>query len=571
MSPRLGQLTFAFTFAAFLVLGTMAIARRRSDLAFPRSTAIGVMAFAAMGAVLRFAFVEPAFVHANFHGPALVESILSFPDPNVHRVEYGHGSFFVLGLAAATFGRTAETVFHANAIVAALTTVPLAFVAAHWAGRSEAAVYAAAAWATSPLVARLACSEDSHVVATALALAGLAAIELGSSLGSRSFLAAGVAATLAAILTRQTLYPWPCFLAAVLVERRLRERRGLGWIAIGIAIVALMIPTLLLAAATVREASNDVLLLAWKFGLESPRRALAMIVEHPLLAVRQLSPLVTIFGALGIVTVARRSSIRLSLVVSFAVMMLVTLPFVLPSRGVSWSFRLPLYALAVVLTGSGVAAFDRVITERTRWLRHRTLGLALGAALLGAIGRGTLDNRKPSAELAEYRALRTAFASMPSPFVAVTAGVRDPAPSDKLTESIASRFGVKVVGPEDSPPRGSWIFLEGLGCHAFSVIELFEESGTPGDERYVRMIDAALDPARGFGTELVQRPSSMRRECRDLEAKLVAGAHPPSIRDGPELVVEDGPPMVLFDAGRIRLRFFTSEQADSGAAAPSRR
>ncbi len=558
MSPRLEQLAFGLTLLAFLAFGAAAFVKHRRELAVPRAVALGVLAFAAMGATLRLAFVEPAFVHTSFHGPALVESALSFPNPGAHRAEYGQGSFFVLGLAALVLGRTAETVFHANVLVASLATFPLAYVGAHWAGRPVGAVFAAAAWSTSPLVARLAASEDAHVVATGFALAALAATELAAALGSRCFLAAGVAAALAAILARQTLYPWPFFLVAMLVERRLRGGRGLTRMAIGLAGAALLLPTLALALATLRKSSNEVLLFAWKLALERPSLARSMILEHPLLDARRLSPLVTAFAPICLWAVTRRRAIRVALLTSLAVMALVTLPMVLRSRGVCWSFRLPLYALAVALAGVGLNAADVWIATRTGWLRHRVLALSLAAALLGALGRGTIDNSRPDAELAEYRAVREAFAAMPRPFAALSAGVRKPAPTDKLIGSLAARAGVPLLEPQDPAPAGPWIFVEGVGCHAYSILELMGDPGEAGGERYVQTIGAALDPAQGFGTQLVRRPAGIRPECEELEARLLAGPRPPSVRDGPEISVEDDPPMAIFDVPRIRLRFFTS-------------
>src|SRR5437763_174313 len=84
---------------ALLVVGGVALGRFRGSLReIPRAVALGVGAATLVALLLPLLAVKPAFVHISMHGPLLMESILSFPSPDVHRHEYGQGGYVVLGL-----------------------------------------------------------------------------------------------------------------------------------------------------------------------------------------------------------------------------------------------------------------------------------------------------------------------------------------------------------------------------------------------------------------------------------------------------------------------------------------
>src|SRR5579859_3636394 len=142
----------------------------------PRAIDRGVLAAALAALVVRL-LVAPAFVHDGFHGPLIVNGVLAFPSPpgrGSYGTAYGPGSFVVLGLLSFLTGRSAEGVMLANVLVSSLATLPLAAAASRLSGRPRAGLYAAILWAGSPLVARLARSEDAHLVGLVFAMAGLA-------------------------------------------------------------------------------------------------------------------------------------------------------------------------------------------------------------------------------------------------------------------------------------------------------------------------------------------------------------------------------------------------------------
>src|SRR4051812_34150038 len=119
--------------AALLVTGVAALVRWRGALReAPHHVVLGVGAATLAALLVPLLAVKPAFVHISMHGPLLMESILAFPSPDVHRHEYGQGGYVLLGLAAAAFGRSAEVVMAANACLSAATTPLCGYLAARW-------------------------------------------------------------------------------------------------------------------------------------------------------------------------------------------------------------------------------------------------------------------------------------------------------------------------------------------------------------------------------------------------------------------------------------------------------
>jgi hypothetical protein len=171
--------------------------------------------------------------------------------------------------------------------------------------------------------------------------------------------------------------------------------------------------------------------------------------------------------------------------------------------------------------------------------------------LVGLCAKATMENRRPSAELAEYKWIRDTILAEPRPFTVAVAHLEEP--SSKLAERIAKRLGVPVVTLEDarSPaPAGRWIFFEGLACHGHSLPELFERtlSAPLGEAELDRFLVAAFDPRRGFGLDLVTRPTGVRDACAGVERRAAVRRAP-----GPVVRVDDDPPMVIFDRAEVPL------------------
>jgi hypothetical protein len=553
------QLWILALLGALGVVGVVALARLRDWIRqIPAPVAVGVGVATLVALLLPLLAVAPAFVHISLHGPLLLESILAFPSPDVHRHEFGQGSYVVLGLLAAAFGRSAETVMAANVCLSAATTPLVGFVAARWAGRDSAALYASAAWATSPFVARLARSEDAHVAAVLFAVMALAWAEVASARRSRLALAAAVLSMTLAVWTRQTTYLMVLLVAGVLLERRRAAARAAQPVlALGpfvLAVSALLAALAVRVVSTLGESGDAMLLPVLLVLARHPDVALANVLRHPFLSPVELSILVPTLGLAGAVHLARRGPVRLSFVGYMAGMTLLTLPASFRSVGVAWSFRLPLYALALVAVGAGGAVVEGAL-ERLRpgaVSGTRRLAAAALCGLVGLAARGTLENRTPNAELVEYTFIRETLSREPR---AVTlAAVHLEEPSAELPARMARRLGVPVAwmgdGDAKDPPR-PWIFFEGLACHGHTLPKLFEQTlaGPPADADIERFLLAAFDPRQGFGIGLVRRPAGMRAACEAMAAR--AGLES---TEGPEVKVEDDPPMVIYDGPAVRLR-----------------
>jgi hypothetical protein len=544
------------------VVVVVALARLRGWIRqVPAHVALGVGAATLVALLLPLFATAPAFVHISLHGPLLLESILAFPSPDVHRREFGQGSYVVLGLAAAAFGRSAETVMAANACLSAATTPLVGFVAARWAGRDSAALYASAAWATSPFVARLAHSEDSHVSAVLFAVMALAWAEVASARGSQLALTGAVLSVVLAMWTRQTTYLMAILVIAVLLERRRAAVRASHRVlALGpfvFALVAILSSLALRVASTLGESGDAMILPVLLVMARHPGVAFAALLRHPFFSPVRLSILVPTLGLMGAVYLGRRGPVRLSFVSYMAVMTFMTLPASFRSVGVAWSFRLPLYALALVAVGVGGAVVENAVESRRPGSSSSARRLA-AAALCGVVGLvagGTLENRAANPEFVEYTFIRDTLSREPRPFTLAAVHLEEP--SAELPARVARRLGVPVAlmgEGEAKDPSGPWIFFETLACHGHSIPKLFEQTlgGAAGEAAIERFLLAAFDPRQGFGIGLAPRPVGMRAAC----AAVAARAGTRSV-EGPDVAVEDDPPMVMYDSGAVRLRILS--------------
>jgi hypothetical protein len=555
------QIWILVLLVSLVAVSVAALVRFRGALRdVPRSVVGGVTAATVVALLLPLFAVQPAFVHISMHGPLLLESTLAFPSPDVHRFEFGQGGYVVLGLAAAAFGRTAEVVMAANACFSAATTPLVGFLAARWAGRASAALYASAAWATSPLIARLAHSEDVHVVAVFFVTLALVWAEIASARGSVLALAGAVLATQLAIWTRQTTYLSAALVVGVLLERRRAAARASqrvpALVPFVVALAAILISLVARVLSSLGESGDAMLLPVLWMLARHPGIALANVLRHPFLSPVELSILVPTFGFLGMAYLARRGPVRFSFVAYMAAMLFMTLPASFRSVGVSWSFRLPLYALALIAVGAGGAVVERALEERRRRPFSGAAHLA-GAVLIAVVGlaaRGTLENRLPNAEFVEYTFIRNTLLAEPRPFTLAAVHLEEP--SSQLPAQIARRLGVPVVTVDENAadPPGRWIFFEGLACHGHSLPTLFEQTlkGPLGDADLERFIEAMFDPRLGFGIGLVPRPSGVRAACVTMEHRGV-----PRSPEGPVVKVDDDPPMVIFDGSEVRIRVLT--------------
>jgi hypothetical protein len=557
-----------------LLLGlacVVAIGYRRWSAAIdpvPRHVRWGVFVAAIAAFFIRQFAVAPAFLHDYFVGPAIVTTALSFPpDPNggpaPYGEEYGLAGFTVLSLCAELFGRSAETVFAANNVFSALTAIPLAAVAAFWAGSSVAGLYAAAIWATSPLVARIAHSEDMHTLGMLWVLSGLALLELALRLRSTVALAGAAIALDLALLTRQTFYPWLGIAAAMFAERWLRDRRAGQAVsrAFGrLALVALAIACMPIAARM--RYSIDT----WEFQdtltvhrvmIGSPAIVWDTLLHHPILALRGVSLTVPLLGLIGFFVIAWRSRSPVTILGAAAAWFVAFFP-TYPKRGSDWPFRFHFYVMAIIAAGAGAAwLMEKVARRSGRALSARSqVAAAVAVAILGLFSSATLENRRPDAEFVEYVFMRDALARLDAPFSVVQnigAGL-----ASRTPDLLAYQFRLPVVKltdghhPTEGHPR-PFVFLLGLGCHAHSLPELLKLEGgpagvRPSEETMALFHRVARDRSIRFGLDVGPPPTQMLAPC----AKILEHSTP--LVEGPEVEVEDGPPWAFFDTHRIRLR-----------------
>lgn len=549
---------------ALAVVSFLAIRKWFRDLrSIPKPIVYSVAAATVVALIIRVFFVEPAFVHISLHGPLILESILRFPEPPNHRQEFGPGGFVILGALASAFGRTAETVMLANATLSALTTPLIALVAACWTKRAGAAPYAAATWATSPFIARLARSEDMHTIAILFVLLSFAWAELAVARRSILALTGAVLAILVSVWTRQTMYPFAVMFVGLLFEHGWRNRRDASpqlepW-KMAVASVVVLVALGVRLSFTFEQGGDSMIVPVLLELLRQPSLILHNLLIHPLFSPIRLSILFPTLGLAGLVYLVKHSPIRWTFVLISAGILFESLPSAYRSVGVSWAFRMPIYTLAIVAISAGCIMLEDAMTQRypQRASSLRSFVLPGLCGLIGLLGTATVENRLPNAEFVEYAYFRDTLRTLPRPFTFVAFELYEP---QTMYATVARRLGIPVRSVRNdnldlAPSSEPQIFYAGIACHAHSMPALFEEalpSGKATDADIHRFLIDAHDPRMNFGANLTSRPASMHRACAEIIAR--SELHEPA---GPIVHVEDDPPMVLFDVYDIPSRFFT--------------
>lgn len=527
----------------------------------------GVSLAALAALALRLFLVSPAIVHGDWQGTLIVQGVLGFPTPSgrapgTYGANYGQGSFVVLGLLTSLFGKSPQAVLQWNVVFSALTTFPLAFVAARWAGRSSAGLYAAAAWATSPLVARLAHSEDAHVIGLFFAFVAFAFAEFtGVSKRPRLAFAGAIVAALLAAWTRETYYAISPIVLLLVLERRIREHPGTSWFApigkLGWALAA-GIPSVFIGVrfiSSLRQ-SNIYGMVVGAF-IAEPRILFEMALDHPVLDIARLGPLVTFFGVGGLVVLALKSKVRVSALGGFTLMFAMTVGAGLPYLGMSWSFRLPVYAVAIVAAGVGADALVAFVAKRWHHLvsfKARAFTV-VSVAVLGLCGSATLENFRPNADFVEYDFLTRVIAGLPRTSMLVTTEDESRYP----VEAVAAAYGLRTIMLCDlptSPDSDAWFVPVGLSAHAYTLSEIvgLNEKGPSGmmPESVRGLIVSLNDRRMGYGAKLIkERPIGMRPEFRKLLTRSTMVTE-----SGPTVRVQDALPFAVFSEHQFELGLY---------------
>lgn len=507
----------------------------------------GLLALA-LGLVHQWRFVRPAFVHAELRGPALVTDLLRFAT-DAPRFHYGPSQYLVLGGLARLIEPSVEGVICANRIVFGAAGIAFAALAGRLFRSERANFYAAVLFASSPLMSRLAASEDAHGVGLLFGL--IAAIHADRAIrdGERISIAIAAASSVVMLATREAFYGWIPMLLLIAL-RGPGGGRASRHAAACIATACIAYLALAVAAGTGRG-GIQLWLSTFVLMLTRPSYIGTSIAMNPICDLPGPGTLLLVLGALGAAALAsRRDEPRAALAIGFAGMSVLTINVTWPSLGALWGFRLGFYAIFLLVAVRGVLRLEEVTSAK---LGSRAWGapVVLAVALLGVFGGAARANRSSNAEYVDYVWLRDALVAerRRTPNLALVGlEPREPGPQYVTSREVPRVLGIPSQSVEmfvESPPGPywTWMFHEGLGCSVFTVFELLRP-GAPDAGEFLR--DPALlgliffEDDAGFGRSRVHAPRVLRDECRAMSSTF-----PRVVREGQPVRVDDDPPCVV--------------------------
>lgn len=539
---------------ALLCSGAIAFFRVLRDSNVRTRAAAGIV-LTAIVFVARFSLVRPALLHANFHGIALVESIVAFPEPNVHRKTYGYGSFVVLGAIARIAHRNVTSIVVANQLFGVLTLLLCGLCAARWSGRARTLPLTLAAGALWPPLVRVNSSEDAHTLAVLLGWIAVLAMDLYARDRRRAALLPATAALLLSIHTRQTLYPWAVCAYALALSRGGSALVRRSWFVLSVLVVFVTLAVRLYSTAN--DPSERITLVLLPRVLATPETWIAMVRHHPLFDVSLGSLVGLPLGVTGLACLRTQRWFFRTYIACLVGYFLLTLPFALPAEGVELAFRLPVSTLWLVAVAVGAdallhRAMGAIFTSRCMVV---FAGIALSAAF-ALPGWSRLRTLHPVWE--EYMFVRAAASSLPRDAFFVVLAAHDPAPAyfmprrPLVDAGLRPRFVTMDELRPDHFRQGPVLFLSGLQCRAYSSLELVApERWDHRAPPFERMLDALVAAYRRRLPDGVQVPSTLRPECK----RLLRGAVP----FGPARLLGTVPsenPFTLYGPVPVVLRFY---------------
>lgn len=571
---------FACASTVFILLGSATLVHTLRSARAPRARWAGLGAIAAAMLALHCLWVAPAFVHPEFYGPELVTDLLRFPfhEP-IHR-EYGAGSFAFLRGLSSLFGHSVEGVVRANALYAAACVFPLAALTTRMSGRTSAGIYAALAWASSGLVARIACSEDVHPSLTFVALLAALFIDIAATTGRWPALVAGVAGGILLVISRQTYFSWIPLLFALWLERsRKKTADGPGCSPrirrMGLAALA-VIPLFAGLLVLLRDAGDaQAILLATMLLFMHPAELLSCLSVHPIFDVQRLSiclPMLMLFGGVWIV---RRAPARFSWALGAAASFFISIPSNWPSPGNRWGFRMPIVVLAIVAAGVGASWLEERSSRKFILFRRSMMTELVGLAILacGLLASAWRENRMPHPEFQNYVFLRDNVLRLQHTesmgLVLPPEGSEGPR---NAASALARLYGLRQATAREAlagniDPRIHWYFYRDLACFTFSVLELYLDQNVDGkfvdrwlEEDTNRLVTVLFRVHRRFGLDdAPSRGWVERSNCLALTAQSesvgLTGPNLTPIVDPPQSI-----PMVQQMTPEIR-RFVGAQKA----------
>lgn len=537
-----------------LAIAIALIARRPAPATLRTPTFAAILALLGIGTAIRIAFVRPSLIHADMLGPGFVDAYLAFPELVDFRATYGKFGFFAVGALTSLFGRDTAAVFDAMQLVGVADVLLLAGLAYRLAGTMRAALFVVAMAMTSPVLMRVAASEDMHNFALLPALLGLILIDhYATSRKLASLFGATVALSLLAH-SRQTFYLIPpCAFLLLLARSGTRELKNPWFWLSGLTVLAVLIDRVMETAGRESGALPKILEVIVNPALLAP-----VFANHPVFDVVR-------FGALPVLTLAslfwasRAGRVPQALLVAFVINFVATYTCGFSSPGVEFAQRMPVVALASLLAAMFAAHLVETRVDPAKQTRVTLLSAAFLFALPVALP-GWQSVRSITTDYREYLEVESMIHDLPPSFTLVNLPSPDILQGYSRYAALLRRSGkrVRVVAPSAlTSAQEPLIFLEGVECWTYTFRELIGVrdgvSGREVDERTLLRRRGLHFERSLFGREPAPiRPvPRMREEC----ARLLPGATP--IGRGRVIVnPDDDPPFLYYASPRVPVRFY---------------
>lgn len=424
--------------------------------------------------LLRGLLVEPGFIHASHHGPALLDD--AWLNWGWSSRNYGATASLINGAAVRVFaGSSLNIVAWIHQVVGVATLLLAGACTARWSSRRAAFGFVVAAGALYPPLARVSFAADGHPLALFFLWLGIFAFDSAvreERLRRWGWLLVGTAATMLAASTRQIFLAFvliPAFLAFAQAPRKvLRSPPFYATVLLVLGFVALR------AGIVLPERSQAMHLAAIPIRLSDPVVVGHALLMHPWLDVVRFALLLLPLSVVGAVAAARSRGGWALLVVTLFTFLL-TLAFY-EGQNVSLTFRLPMVMYGIVLAGIGAATLSTRLSER--FDARRVQAVAVGVFLVVPLllpGRAVLS--KVLVQTHEYEYIAAHADALPEEFDLVFTGERPPAPSTDFPRHLVSPDGglrQTIRRPSDVDRISEYrplVFLDGIECHAVGVLE----------------------------------------------------------------------------------------------------
>src|SRR5262249_36787509 len=124
---------------------------------------------------------------------------------------------------------------------------------------------------------------------------------------------------------------------------------------IALCLAALIVPMALRSSTTARSDAGAEVLFSLRAVFGDPNLLYGCLAEHPLFALTRLGPVIPWVGLFGCAVLVGKRGRRITFVIAFLLLFVPSLSATLRAVGVLWSFRLPVYLLAILGVGAGIA------------------------------------------------------------------------------------------------------------------------------------------------------------------------------------------------------------------------